>query len=284
MQLFHSGPLPLWGRERVGGLVMNLGLTGRAAAVAAASRGLGRAVARALAAEGCDVALCGRDAARIREAADAIAREGGRRTLAVVADVGAPEDCRRFVDEAARAFGRLDILVTNTGGPKPGGFEGVEDADWEAAYRVTLANVVSLVRSAVPHMTKAGWGRIVNVTSLSAKQPIEGLVLSNAFRAAVVGLAKTLANELGKHGILVNNVCPGYTRTDRLAELAHVRAMAAGTTPDRIITDLAQAVPLGRIAEPEEFAAVVCFLCSERASYVTGATIPIDGGAVRGLL
>ncbi|HET7293683.1 MAG TPA: SDR family oxidoreductase [Vicinamibacteria bacterium] len=263
---------------------MNLGLAGRAAAVAASSRGLGRAVARGLAAEGCDVALCGRDAVRIREAADAIARESGRRTLPVVADVGVPEDCRRFVDEAARAFGRLDILVTNTGGPKPGGFDGVLDADWDAAYRVTLANVVNLVRSAVPHMKQARWGRIVNVTSLSAKQPVDGLVLSNAFRAAVVGLAKTLSNELGPHGILVNNVCPGYTRTDRLDELARVRGKAAGTTPEQVIAGLAQAVPLGRIAEPDEFAAVVCFLCSERASYVTGATIPIDGGAVRGLL
>lgn len=263
---------------------MNLGLTGRAAAVAAASRGLGRAVARSLAAEGCDIALCGRDAARIRETAEAVARETGRRTLPVVADVGVAEDCRRFVDEAARVFGRLDILVTNTGGPRPGGFDGVADADWDAAYRVTLANVVNLVRAAVPHMRKAGWGRIVNVTSLSAKQPIDGLVLSNAFRPAIVGLAKTLANELGRDGILVNNVCPGYTRTDRLDELAQVRARAAGTTPDAIVAGLAQAVPLGRIAEPEEFASVVCFLCSERASYVTGATIPIDGGAVRGLL
>ena len=263
---------------------MDLGLKGRAAAVAAASRGLGRATARALAAEGCAVAVCGRDETRIREAADAIAKESGARTLAVVADVGSPADCARFIEAAASAFGRLDILVTNTGGPKPGGSESVTDADWDAAYRVTLANVVSLVRAAVPHMRKQRWGRIVNVTSLSAKQPVDGLVLSNAFRAAVVGLAKTLASELGKDGILVNNVCPGYTRTDRLDELAHVRAQAAGTTPEQILAGLAQGVPLGRIAEPEEFAAVAAFLCSERASYVTGATIAIDGGATRGLL
>jgi 3-oxoacyl-[acyl-carrier protein] reductase len=263
---------------------MNLGLAGHAAAVAASSRGLGRAVARALAAEGCDVALCGRDAGRIRETAEAIARDSNRRTLPVVADVGVAEDCRRFVDEAARAFGRLDILVTNTGGPRPGGFDGMLDADWDAAYRVTLANVVSLVRAAVPHMKRGGWGRIVNITSLSAKQPVDGLVLSNAFRPAIVGLAKTLASELGRDGILVNNVCPGYTRTDRLDELAQARAKAAGTTPEQIVAGLAQSVPLGRIAEPEEFASVVCFLCSEAASYVTGATIPIDGGAVRGLL
>src|SRR5262245_53884530 len=263
---------------------MNLGLTGRAAAVAAASRGLGRAAAHALAAEGCDVALCGRNEERIREAAAAIAAATGRRAVPIVADVGVQEDCQRFVNDAARAFGRLDILVTNTGGPKPGGFDAVLDIDWDAAYRVTLSNVVNLVRSAVPHMKQANWGRIVNITSRSVKQPVDGLVLSNAFRPAVVGLAKTLANELGRYGILVNNVCPGYTRTDRLDELARVRARAAGTTPEQIVAGLAQGVPLGRIAEPEELAAVVCFLSSERASYVTGATIPIDGGAVRGLL
>ena len=263
---------------------MDLGLKGRSAAVAAASRGLGRATASALAAEGCAVAMCGRDEARIREAAEAIAKQTGARTLPVVADVGSAADCARFVESAASAFGRLDVLVTNTGGPKPGSFEAITDSDWEAAYRVTLANVVNLVRTAVPHMRKNRWGRIVNITSLSAKQPVDGLLLSNAFRPAVIGLAKTLASELAKDGILVNNVCPGYTRTDRLDELAEVRSKAAGTTPAQFLAGLAQATPLGRIAEPEEFAAVVAFLCSERASYVTGATIPIDGGATRGLL
>jgi 3-oxoacyl-[acyl-carrier protein] reductase len=263
---------------------MDLGLKGKAAAVAASSRGLGCAVARALALEGCEVAMCGRDAGRIHEAAEAVAHETGVRTLPVVADVSVPDDCRRFVDEAAAAFGRLDVLVTNTGGPKPGGFSSVAATDWEAAYRITLANVVNLVNAAVPHMKKNRWGRIVNITSLSAKQPIDGLVLSNAFRPAVVGLAKTLSNELAKDGILVNTVCPGYTRTDRLEELAQVRAKAGNTTPEAILAGLAQATPVGRIGEPEEFAAVVAFLCSERASYVNGATIPIDGGTARGLL
>jgi 3-oxoacyl-[acyl-carrier protein] reductase len=230
------------------------------------------------------VAICGRDEGRIREAAEAIARETGARMLPVVADVGSAADCARFVAAAAAAFGRLDILVTNTGGPKPGGSESLSEADWDAAYRVTLGNVASLVRAALPHMRRNRWGRILNVTSLSAKQPIEGLALSNAFRPAVIGFAKTLASELGRDGILVNNVCPGYTRTDRLDELAQVRAQAAGTTPEQILAGLAQGVPLGRIAEPEEFAAVAAFLCSERASYVTGATIAIDGGATRGLL
>ncbi|MBI3932030.1 MAG: SDR family oxidoreductase [Acidobacteria bacterium] len=263
---------------------MDLGLEGRVAAVAAASRGLGRAVARALAAEGAAVAMCGRDEGRIREAAEAVARETGARTLAVVADVGNAADCRRFVETTAAELGRLDVLVTNTGGPRPGAFEAATESDWEEAFRVTLANVVHLVSAAVPHMRRNRWGRIVNVASLSAKQPIEGLVLSNAFRPAIAGLAKTLANELGRDGILVNTVCPGYTRTGRLEELAVARAQAAGTTPDQILEDLARGAPLGRVAEPEEFAAVVAFLCSERASYLTGATIPVDGGACRGLL
>jgi 3-oxoacyl-[acyl-carrier protein] reductase len=263
---------------------MDLGLKGKAAAVAAASRGLGRASARALAAEGASVALCGRDEARLREAADEIARETGAATLPVVADVSVAADCHRFVEEAARRFGRLDILVTNTGGPKPGAFDAVDDVRWEEAFRTTLSNVFHLVRAAVPHMKRNRWGRIVNVASLSAKQPIDGLLLSNVFRPAIVGLAKTLSNELGPDGILVNTVCPGYTRTDRLQEVAEARAAAAGTTPEKVLADLARSVPLGRIAEPEEFAAVVAFLCSEPASFLTGLTLAVDGGACKGLL
>ncbi len=241
-------------------------------------------MAHALAREGASVALCGRDEARVREAAEAIAAETKARTLPVVADVGLREDCVRFVEEAANTFGRLDILVTNTGGPRPGGFPAVLEDDWRSAFDVTLMNVVNLVRAAAPHMKRARWGRIVNVTSLSAKQPIDGLVLSNALRPAVVGLAKTLAAELGPDGILVNNVCPGYTRTDRLEELIHVRATSAGTSPESVLAQLAEGVPLRRVGEPEELAAVVAFLCSEPASFLTGATIPVDGGACRGLL
>ena len=263
---------------------MDLGLKGKAAAVAAASRGLGRATAHALAAEGCAVALCGRDEARVREAADAIAQATGARTLAVKADVGVADDCRAFVARAAAEMGRLDILVTNTGGPKPGAFEAVGDDGWEEAYRVTLANVVHLVRAAIPHMRARRWGRIVNIASLSAQQPIQGLALSNTLRPAIVGLAETLANELGPDGILVNTVCPGYTRTERLDEVAEARAKAKGVTPQQVIETLGRSALLGRVAEPEELAAVIAFLCSERASYVTGTTIAVDGGATRRVL
>jgi 3-oxoacyl-[acyl-carrier protein] reductase len=263
---------------------VDLGLSGRAAAVAASSRGLGRATARALAAEGASVALCGRDRGRIVEAAEAVARETGARTLGIVADVSVPEDCRRFVEEAASAFGRLDVLVTNTGGPRPGAFEALSDEDWEHAFRVTLANVVHLVRAAVPHMRRQRGGRVVNIASLSAKQPIDGLALSNAFRPAIVGLAKTLAAELGRDGILVNTVCPGYTRTDRLDEVVQARAGKAGKTPEQVLAELASGTALGRVGEPEELAAVVAFLCSARASYLTGVTLQVDGGASRGLL
>ena len=263
---------------------MDLGLTGKAAAVAAASRGLGRATAHALAAEGCAVALCGRDEARVREAAEQIARATGARTLAVKADVGVAAECHDFVTRAAEVFGRLDILVTNTGGPRPGAFEAVGDEGWEEAYRVTLANVVHLVRAAIPHMRARRWGRIVNIASLSAQQPIQGLALSNTFRPAIVGLAETLANELGKDGILVNTVCPGYTRTERLDEVAEARARVMGVTPAQVIEALGRSAPLGRVAEPEELAAVIAFLCSERASYVTGTTIAVDGGATRRVL
>jgi 3-oxoacyl-[acyl-carrier protein] reductase len=263
---------------------MDLGLKGKVAAVAAASRGLGRATARALSLEGAAVALCGRDEGRIREAAVEISRETGAPTLPVVADVAVAADCRRFVELTVQEFGRLDILVTNTGGPRPGAFDAVDDDQWEEAFSTTLANVYHLARAAVPHMRKNRWGRIVNVASLSAKQPVDGLLLSNTFRPAIVGLAKTLSNELGADGILVNTLCPGYTRTDRLQEVADARAKAAGITAEKVLADLAKSVPLGRIAEPEEFAAVAAFLCSERASFLTGLTLAVDGGACKGLL
>ena len=258
---------------------MDLGLRGRVAAVAAASRGLGRATALELANEGCSVAICGRDPKKIRATAEFIERETGARVLAVTADVTKRADCERFIGETMSAFGRLDILVTNTGGPPAGSFEAHDGEAWQKAFDGLLSNVVSLVRAAVPHMKQAKWGRILNIASLSVKQPIENLVLSNTLRPAIAGLSKTLSKELGPHGILVNTLCPGYTRTDRLEELADSRVKAAGITKDQYYETLGKSVPLGRIAEPEEFASVAAFLCSERASYVTGTALAVDGGS-----
>jgi len=262
---------------------MDLGLKGRSAAVAAASRGLGRATALALAREGCSVAICGRDPGKIRASAEFIERETGGRVLAVTADVGSRGDCERFIGETVGAFGRLDILVTNTGGPPAGNFETTDAAEWEKAYHGLLANVIHLVRAAAPHMKQAKWGRILNIASLSVKQPIDNLILSNTFRPAIAGFSKSLSKELGPHGILVNTICPGYTRTDRLEELAESRVKAAGITKDQYYEMLGKNVPLGRVAEPEEFAAVAAFLCSERASYVSGIALAVDGGSSAGV-
>ncbi|MGE0869201.1 MAG: SDR family oxidoreductase [Kofleriaceae bacterium] len=261
---------------------MKLGLEGKVAAVAAGSRGIGRATARLLAAEGARVAICGRDGGRIQAAARELAAQTRAEVIGIVADIGNADDCRTFIAETARAFGGIDILVTNTGGPPPGRFDAIGWHDWEVAFRVTLANVVHLVAAAAPAMRNKRWGRIVNIASVSAKQPIDGLVLSNAFRPAIVGLAKTLSYELGGDGITVNTVCPGYTRTERLEELADSR-VKPGKTRDQVFDDLARNTALGRIAEPEEIAAVIAFLCSEPASYLTGVTLAVDGGAIRGL-
>ena len=262
---------------------MDLGLKGRVAAVAAASRGLGRATALALSREGCTVAVCGRDPKKIRASAEFIEHETGGRVLAVTADVSLRADCERFIGETVSAFGRLDILVTNTGGPPAGNFEATEGVEWDRAFSGLLSNVVNLVRAAAPHMKQAKWGRILNIASLSVKQPIDNLVLSNTFRPAIAGLSKSLSKELGPHGILVNTLCPGYTRTDRLEELADERVKRAGITTDQYYESLGKVVPLGRIAEPEEFANVAAFLCSERASYVSGIALAVDGGASVGL-
>ncbi len=229
------------------------------------------------------VAVCGRDPKKIRASADFIERETGGRVLAVIADVGLRADCERFIGETVGAFGRLDILVTNTGGPPSGSFEATDGAEWEKAYSGLLANVINLVRAAVPHMKQAKWGRILNIASLSVKQPIDNLILSNTFRPAIAGFSKSLSKELGPHGILVNTICPGYTRTDRLEELAESRVKAAGITKEQYYESLAKNVPLGRVGEPEEFANVAAFLCSERASYLSGVALAVDGGSSVGL-
>jgi len=258
---------------------MDMGIADKVAVVTAASKGLGRAIAEGLAAEGAAVAICARHRESLEEAARAITQQTGARTLPIVADVASPESCQNLIRTALEKLGRIDILVTNTGGPTPGGFDACDDALWEAAVQSTLMNVVRLVRLVVPSMKARRWGRIVNVTSIAARQPIPGLVLSNALRPAILGLAKTLADELGPDGILVNNVCPGMHRTDRLLHLAQGKK-----DPEAHLQQLAQNIPVRRIGEPRELAAAVVFLCSARASFITGTSVVVDGGAMRGLV
>jgi len=262
---------------------MDLGLKGRAAIVAAASKGLGLAVATELAREGAEVAICARSAANLEQAVQTIREATGRSVYAEAVDVTDAERVEQFVVGVDKRFGRLDICVTNAGGPPAKAFLETTTEQWRGAFELTLLSAVHFAREALPRMKARGWGRFVTITSNSVKQPIDGLLLSNSLRAGVTGLAKTLANEFGPFGITVNNVCPGYTRTDRLAELAQGRAAKTGESPEKIFEQWAALTPLKRVGRPEEFAAVVAFLVSERASYVNGVSLAVDGGAVRGL-
>ena len=263
---------------------MELGLEGKTALVGASSRGLGRAVADELAREGANLVMCARTVGPLEEAGQRIHDTTGAQVVAVPADLSRPEDIDRLVKTAEEDFGKVDILVTNTGGPPPGPFESHSAEAWSYAVEQNLNSVLNLTRAVLPAMKKAGWGRIINITSVAVKQPIDGLILSNAVRAAVTGFAKTLANEVASFGITVNNVMPGYTRTERLNELAANISETQGITVEEAFARWEGQNPMGRIGEPQEFAALVAFLASERASYITGTSIPVDGGFIQSLL
>jgi len=263
---------------------MDLGLRGKVALVAASSRGLGRAAARELAREGARVAICARTGEELETTAQQIREETGEEVLAVQADLTQAADVSRLVAQVEEQFGQIDILVTNAGGPPGGSFDDFDDGAWEAAWELTLMSAVRLIRAVLPGMKARRWGRIVNITSVSVKQPMQDLLLSNAYRTAVVGMAKTLANELAPLGITVNNVCPGWTLTDRVRELVQRRAEQEGKPFDEALKAVATEIPMGRVGRPEELAALIAFLASERAAYITGTSIPVDGGYVRGLL
>jgi 3-oxoacyl-[acyl-carrier protein] reductase len=262
---------------------MDLGLKNRVALVAASSQGIGRATAEAFAGEGCRVAMCARNSQTLQAAADNIRKEYGVEVLAEAFDVTDAAAVGRFVAAVAQKFGTVDICVTNAGGPPAKGFLSASLEEWQRALEMNFLSTVYFAREVIPHMQRQRWGRIITLTSITTKQPVADLVLSNAARAAVVGLVKSLANEFGKDGILVNNVGPGFTATDRLKELAKTRAGASGKTEQDLFEGWAADAPLKRLGQPREVAETIVWLASERASYITGQTVLVDGGAYKGL-
>jgi 3-oxoacyl-[acyl-carrier protein] reductase len=262
---------------------MDLGLRNRVALVAASSQGIGLATAESFAAEGCRVAMCARNRQTLEAAAAKIRKQGAGEVFAEAFDVTDPEAVSRFVRAVAARFGGIDICVTNAGGPPAKGFLAASLDDWQRAIDANFLSTVYFAREVIPHMQRKRWGRIITITSITTKQPVPDLVLSNAVRAAVVGLVKSLANEFGKDGILVNNVGPGFTATDRLKELAKARSAGSGKPEQEFLDAWAADAPLKRLGEPGELADTIVWLASERASYVTGQTVLVDGGMYKGL-
>ena len=262
---------------------MDLGLKNKVALVAASSHGLGRAVAEELAAEGASLIICGRNTTDIEHAAAEIEERTGVEVLGLAADVSRPDDVSRLIDSGIARFGRIDILITNAGGPPTGTFETLTREEWESATRLTFFSAIELARQVLPGMKERQWGRILNITSITVKQPVEGLMLSNSLRAGLTGFARTLANEVATYGITVNNILPGYTRTERVEELATQMAAKQGTTAAEFKAKWEQEIPMRRLGEPREFAALATFLVSERASYITGTSFQVDGGWIKSL-
>ena len=260
---------------------MDLELRDKVACVVGASSGLGLAVAHLLAAEGARVAIVARRPDPLKAAAERIHQGTGAEVLSITADVTLPIACQRAVDATAAHFGGLDILIANAGGPPSGAFTVLRDGQWQQAGNLNLMSSVRLARAAIPHLKQRGGGRIIVIASLSARQPLPNLILSNSIRAGVLGLTKSLANELAPFNILVNAVCPGWTQTERVQYLVDDRARRQNMTAEQAAAAIVSDIPLRRMAQPEEFAAPVVFLASARASFITGIALQIDGGQIR---
>jgi 3-oxoacyl-[acyl-carrier protein] reductase len=259
---------------------MDLGLRGKVAIVLGASQGMGRASARALAQEGCDLALAARKAAPLGEAAEAIVKACGVKVFHQACDVTRDPDRESFLSETLHRYGRVDLLVNNCGGPKPATLKDAPSPkDWQDAFERSLLQVVKWTQAVVPQMK--GGGRIVNIVSTSVRQPIDGLLLSNSIRPGVIGFSKSAARELAPQGITINSILPGSIRTDRTLELAQARSSKDGMSIERVLEEKAREIPAGRLGEPDEIGAAVAFLCSKQAAYITGAALVIDGGLTR---
>ena len=254
---------------------MDLGLKDKIAFVAASSQGLGKAVAIELAKEGANLAICGRNQEQLNKTKLEIEKVRNGCVIAISGDLSIDSDRKNILDSVLKFYGKVDILVTNTGGPPSGKFEDLSQDDWNKTYELLLGSTVSLIRGVLPEMKKQCFGRIIAITSISVKQPVENLILSNSVRASVAGLIKTLATELGEYNITVNNVMPGYTQTNRLLSLIENNPSINSVTDE---------IPLKRFGTPEEFAAAVAFIASERASYITGISLAVDGGWIKNIL
>ncbi len=263
---------------------MDLGLKDKIAFVAAASRGLGAATARQLAREGAKVAINSRDASKLAATAESIRKDSGAQVIAIPGDVTSQADIERMIGETVKQFGGLDILVTNSGGPPAGRFDDFDDDAWRKATDLMIMCAVRLIRASLPHLRQSKAASVLTITSMSTKQPLANLVLSNSIRLAVIGLTKSLALELGNEGIRFNSILPAFTETERIVELMTDRAKRTGATVDEEIKKQAATSPFGRMGTPGEFGNVAAFLCSPAASYLTGVMLSVDGGMYKGTL
>lgn len=262
---------------------MNFNIKGKTAIIGGSSKGLGKACAVALAKEGVNIVLCARNEEELQKIKAEI-ESLGVEALAIAADMSLAEDNQRIIDETIRRFGAIDILVNNSGGPKPGSFREVSMNDVDDAYNSVLKYTIRMIQGCLPYMEKNGWGRIVNITSISVKEPIPSLVLSNIFRSAVVSFSKSISKDIIARGVTINNVCPGYFKTDRVTQLLQNRAETEGVSLDEIERKAIQDFPHNRYIDPQELGDLVCYFCSEQAQSITGTAVQIDGGLISGLM
>jgi 3-oxoacyl-[acyl-carrier protein] reductase len=262
---------------------MNLGITEKNALVTASSRGLGKAIALQLSREGANVAICAREGEELLQTKKEISERSGGKVLAVTADVTNNSQVKKLITQVNSDFGSIDILICNAGGPPSGLAETFGLDDYRNALELNLMSTVNLCYEVMPNMKKQKWGRIVNLTSVSAKQPLDTLILSNTTRAGVLGFSKSLSNQLAPHGITVNSVCPGYTRTERVEELAKSFEESGKGSVQDFFQNIEKIIPMGRLGRPYEIATAVAFLCSEAASYITGVALQVDGGFIKAI-
>lgn len=263
---------------------MNLGLTGKTALVTGASAGLGYAAAVALCREGVTVAINSRSEKNIGMAAEKIRNDTGNLPYVVTGELGKPGEAARIAEEARRKLDRIDILISNAGGPPAGMFDDIDPEAWRKSSELTLLSAIDLTRACLGDMLEAKWGRIIYITSISVRQPVHNLIVSNTLRAGLTGFAKSISNQYGEQGVTVNTICPGYHTTERLSGLADYQAEKEGKKPEDIYASWAESTAVKSLGAPEDFGSVAAFLASHQAQYITGAAIPVDGGAGKGLL